>query len=928
MANSTITSLGNYQFKGKNLNNAVIQNGIAYLAAGEQGLMLIDVKTPNNPKLLKQLDTLGYVYDVAIVGKTAFLASENDGLKIVDVSTPTEPKILTTFTDSIANLQNIAVAKNIAYLADWENGLHIVDVRNIAAPILLETLPIPDANSVILTPDNSLAFVLSHASDLTLIDVKNPNAPITLKTLQLGNDVRDIAVIDNNTLAVAAGDEGLKIVSIADTSAPKIITTFPINTSQNVVSAVSAMDNKTLVVTNGTKSMVIVDVSNPNKPKITDTIATTSDTTEFVFDNGLLYSLNHSTDKQGIQIFTTSAAALQPKTITETQISPNNPNFRGVGEKADNVKGSEKNDSIWGGSGNDTLKGGVGNDTLDGYNGDDKLFGETENDSLIGGIGDDTLNGGEGDDTLEGNAGNDILDGGEGADQMTGGEGDDYYVIDNVTDRIIEDTSSKSGNDTVEIHVPVPSSFVGVENYIVKNEGNIDVSGDNTPNKIVGDIGNNYLRGFGGNDTLIGGSGNDTLEGGEGIDQLDGGEGDDIYIIDNEEDQIIDTQGKNRVQSSKTISIATYDAITNLELIGNDAINGTGNDNNNILEGNDNNNRLDGRKGNDTVNGFGGDDTLIGGSGGNDVLDGGNGDDIVIYNKPKQDYGEPQFIDGVYVITEIGSGDKDELHDVEYLKFSDTEQPIPLQSTTQKTLTLSVGDVFVTEGNEAILTLKLNEPPTEKVTISLQTVDSTAKKGIDYDDTFLKSVVFTPTQTNQTVKIKTKQNTLVEDDKKFMVNVSTTDKNVEISTPTSFVTIGDDDKPTLSISNAKITEGQTGKSSVDITVSLSAVAKQTVKVHYETRDGTATKLNDYEPKVGDLEITAGKKTAKMTISIINDDLKEQIESFFVTLSNPTNATLNPKKSVATVEITDNDNHSSSAMQIGFVGIHNDNGNIL
>ena len=145
MTNSRITSLGNYQFKSNYLNNAVVQNGIAYLAAGEQGVFLIDVKNPSTPKLLQQLDISGYVYDVVIVGKTAFLASENEGLKIVDVSTPTQSKILTTFTDSIVNLQTIAVANNMAYLADWENGLFIVDVSNITSPNLLATLPISSA---------------------------------------------------------------------------------------------------------------------------------------------------------------------------------------------------------------------------------------------------------------------------------------------------------------------------------------------------------------------------------------------------------------------------------------------------------------------------------------------------------------------------------------------------------------------------------------------------------------------------------------------------------------------------------------------------------------------------------------------------------------------------------------------------------------
>jgi hypothetical protein len=125
MTNATVTLLGNYDLNDNTLNNAVIQNGVAYLPAGEQGLFLVDVKNPSNPKLVKQLDSLGYVYDVTVSGKTAFVVNETEGLTLVDVSNPAQAKMLSTFTDSISNLQQVAVAGNTAYLVDWEKGLLI-----------------------------------------------------------------------------------------------------------------------------------------------------------------------------------------------------------------------------------------------------------------------------------------------------------------------------------------------------------------------------------------------------------------------------------------------------------------------------------------------------------------------------------------------------------------------------------------------------------------------------------------------------------------------------------------------------------------------------------------------------------------------------------------------------------------------------------
>jgi Ca2+-binding RTX toxin-like protein len=64
----------------------------------------------------------------------------------------------------------------------------------------------------------------------------------------------------------------------------------------------------------------------------------------------------------------------------------------------------------------------------------------------------------------------------------------------------------------------------------------------------------------------------------------------------------------------------------NLELLGIEAIDGTGNGQNNVIEGTNHANVLSGLNGNDTLIGGFGSDTLLGGNG-NDTLDGGSGND-------------------------------------------------------------------------------------------------------------------------------------------------------------------------------------------------------------------------------------------------------------------------------------------------------------
>ncbi len=108
---------------------------------------------------------------------------------------------------------------------------------------------------------------------------------------------------------------------------------------------------------------------------------------------------------------------------------------------------------------------------------------------------------------------------------------------------------------------------------------------------------------------------------------------------------------------------------------------------------------------------------------------------------------------------------------------------------------------------------------------------------------------------------------------------------------------------TISINDVSQAEGNTGAGTFTpfvFTVSLSAASGQTVTVDFKTANGTAFAAEDFLPESGTLTFNPGELN-KNVIVLVNAELLEIIdETFFVNLSNPTNATISDGQGLGTI----------------------------
>jgi Ca2+-binding RTX toxin-like protein len=295
-------------------------------------------------------------------------------------------------------------------------------------------------------------------------------------------------------------------------------------------------------------------------------------------------------------------------------------------------------------TGFENLTGTAGNDAITGTGGTNRLEGGAGNDTIQGAGNVDTVSGGEGDDLV-------IIRDGDGLDEADGGAGIDTLDYSDVTNNSTTVFDMTAGTFNFS---GGPQDGLNFEIYLDGN-GNSEVTGTATGNRLEGNGGRDTLNGGGGNDTLDGGDGDDVLRGGTGNDTIEGGGGADAISDSGGGATAYGGDGNDTMTGSAAADVFEGDGDDDLIFggsggfdileggIGNDTLIGgngesfllgdTGNDS---ITGGSANDVIDGSVGRDTLTGGSGNDTLTGGDdadrldggGGTDAMDGGQGNDI------------------------------------------------------------------------------------------------------------------------------------------------------------------------------------------------------------------------------------------------------------------------------------------------------------
>jgi hypothetical protein len=186
-------------------------------------------------------------------------------------------------------------------------------------------------------------------------------------------------------------------------------------------------------------------------------------------------------------------------------------------------------------------------------------------------------------------------------------------------------------------------------------------------------------------------------------------------------------------------------------------------------------------------------------------------------------------------------------------------------------------------------------------TVDFATSDGTATAGQDYTP-ISGTLTFGDGEIIKSFDVAILSDTLDEDDETINLTLSNPTGGATLVTPsTAVLTIQDnDDPPTILIADHSANEGDSGITSFEFAVSLSAASGRQITVNYATADGTAAAGSDYNATNGNVAFAPGETQKTITISVIGDTVVEPDETFVVNLTNPVNTTITDGQAVGTI----------------------------
>ncbi len=207
---------------------------------------------------------------------------------------------------------------------------------------------------------------------------------------------------------------------------------------------------------------------------------------------------------------------------------------------------------------------------------------------------------------------------------------------------------------------------------------------------------------------------------------------------------------------------------------------------------------------------------------------------------------------------------------------------------------------FGESSGSATITVTRSGNTTVSSTVAYATSNGTATQPGDYLPAS-GTITFAAGDTSKTFNVTIINDTVDEPDETVNLTLSSPTNATLGAQSTAVLTIQDDDPaPSITINDVSLAEGNSGTTPFTFTVTLSNPSASTITVNYATAPGTATAGSDYTTTSNTLTFNPLVTTQQLTVNVIGDTTLEPNETFFVNLSNATNAAITDGQGLGTI----------------------------
>jgi len=196
----------------------VISGDYAYVADGDNGLVVLDITDRSAPWRIGGYDTNGTANAVAVSGDHAYVADRENGLVILDISNRSNPRPEGRF-DGAVKAYDVVVDGDYAYVADDYNGFIIVNISNGSDPQQTGHYD-TDGYTRGIVLDAKYAYLADGGNGLVILDISDRSDPQFVGDYETSRYASGLDVADEYAYMVV-GSDGIEVVDVTEKSIPR-----------------------------------------------------------------------------------------------------------------------------------------------------------------------------------------------------------------------------------------------------------------------------------------------------------------------------------------------------------------------------------------------------------------------------------------------------------------------------------------------------------------------------------------------------------------------------------------------------------------------------------------------------------------------------------------------------------------------------------